>query len=491
MWARLPSSPLTSSSADVAIWLPRDYQGALRDFKLARPRVQWWAGTGTGKTSAAIYAYDLMRLFGEAQHMLVVTTKRIATMVWGREVKRWENFEHLSVAVAVGTPDQRLAALRQRANITTINVDNLPWLIEVMGDDWYWDMVIADESSKLKGLRISLMKHPKTGKEFYRVGGGSKRAGDIARIAHKKVNHWINATGTPMSNGLVDLWGQAWFIDAGQRLGRSFTAFEGRWFRSVRIDQFQSILEPYDHSEAEIKAALADVTITIEAKDYMDLPPTVVNRIPVTLPPKAYEHYRDMENEMFTEIESNEIEAFNAGAKSMKLRQLVNGAAYLEDGSWVPVHDAKIEALQDIVASLGGEPILVAYYFKSDLARLQKAFPAGVYFDDKPSTLQRFMDGKIPILFIHPKSAAHGIDGMQTVCRHVAFFTMIWELEDFQQLIERVGATRQVQSGFYREVYVHLLIGENTIEEDMVDRIESKASVQDAVKAAMKKRGMK
>jgi SNF2 family DNA or RNA helicase len=365
-----------------------------------------------------------------------------------------------------------------------------------MGDDWYWDMVIADESSKLKSLRIAEMKHPKTGKLFYRVGGGSKRAGELARIAHKKVNHWVNATGTPMGNGLVDLWGQAWFLDAGQRLGRSFTAFERRWFRSVKIDQYQSILEPYDHSEDEIKAALSDITLTIEAKDYFDLPPTVINRISVPLPPDAYAHYREMEREMFTEIDSNEIEAFNAGAKSMKLRQLANGAAYLQPdqgndaAEWVTVHDAKIEALQDIVTSLAGEPILVAYYFKSDLARLKKAFPKGVYFDDKPQTLQRFVDGKIPILFIHPKSAAHGIDGMQQACRHVAWFSMIWELEEFQQLIERVGATRQVQSGFYREVYVHLLIGENTIEEEMVDRIESKASVQDAVKAAMKKRGL-
>lgn len=463
----------------------------MRDFACDNARCQLWAGTGVGKSASTLYTYDLMRMFGEAKHVLVVTTKRIAMMVWPREILKWENFTHLSCAVAVGTPAQRLAAVQQRAHITTINVDNLMWLCEVAGDEWYWDTVVADESSKLKGLRISLMKHPKTGKEFYRVGGGSKRAGELARIAHKKVQRWQNLTGTPMSNGLVDLWGQAWFLDAGQRLGRSFTAFERRWFRSIRIDQYQSILEPYDHAEAEIKALLSDITITIEAKDYMDLPPTVVNKVSVTLPPAAYAKYREMERECFAEIENNEIEAFNAGAKSMKLRQMASGSAYLEGGEdWVPLHDAKIEALQDIVAGLGGEPILVAYYFKSDLARLRKAFPQGVYFDDKPQTLQRFIDGKIPVLFIHPKSAAHGIDGMQQACRHVAWFSMIWELEDFQQLIERVGATRQVQSGQYREVYVHMLIGENTIDEEMADRIETKASVQDAFKAAMKKRGL-
>lgn len=480
----------------MAVWYPRDYQRALRDFKLARPRVNWWAGTGTGKTTSGLYVFDLMWMFGEAKHVLVITTKNIATMVWPRQIRQWENFDHFTCAVAVGTPDQRKRAIAQRAHVTTINVDNLPWLIETVGDDWYWDMVIADESTKLKSLRIALIKHHTSGKEFYRVGGGSKRAGDLARIAHKKVNHWINMTGTPSPNGLIDLWGQAWFLDAGQRLGRSFTAFQERWFKHIKIDTYQTILEPHAHSEAEIKALLDDITITIEAKDYLDLPPTVINRIKVTLPNLAYVKYREMEKEFFTEIQNNEIEAFNAGSKSMKLRQLANGAAYIQpdDGSdateWVHVHDAKLDALADIIEEAAGEPVLVGYYFKSDLARLKKAFPKGVWFDGKPATLDRFIAGDIPLMFIHPKSAAHGIDGMQEVCRNVVFFSPIWELEEYQQLIERVGATRQVQSGFYRTVYVHLLIGENTIDEEIVDRIESKASVQDAIKQAMKKRGL-
>lgn len=496
----------------MAVWLPRDYQQSLRDFALDHPRCQWWAGTGTGKTSAGLYLWLQRWMFGETKHLLVITTKRIATMVWPREIRRWENFERLTCAVAVGTPDQRLDALRQRAHVTCINVDNLPWLMEVAGNEWYWDTVYNDESTKLKGLRIALVKHHKTGREFYRIGGGSKRAGAVAGqrepsdgsvragavalTMHTKVRSLINMTGTPSPNGLIDLWGQMWFVDAGQRLGRSFTAFQQRWFYQHRIDTFQSVLVPHAHSESEIKAAIRDVTITIEAKDYMDLPPTVVNTIKVTLPERAYRHYREMEREMFTEILGNEIEAFQAGSKSMKTRQIANGAAYILDANgqpsdqWVPVHDAKIDALLDLIDTLNGEPIIVAYYFKSDLARLQKAIPKGVYFDDNPTTLQRFTDGKIPVLFIHPKSAAHGIDGMQQVCRHVAWFSMIWELEDYLQLIERVGATRQVQSGFWRDVYVHLLIGENTIDEEMVERLDSKCSVQDAIKVAMKKRGM-
>lgn len=477
----------------MAVFTPRDYQRALRDFALERSRVNWWAGTGTGKTSGGLETFDYARMFGEVNHLLVVTTKRIATMVWPRAIKQWENFQHLSIAVCVGTPEQRLAALRQRAHITTINVDNLQWLAETLGEHWFFDMVFADESTRLKSLRIDL-RTSKLGKEFTRRSGGSVRAAALSQFAHKKVRYWINGTGTPTSNGLIDLWGQQWFIDAGQRLGRSFTAFQERWFKWEQRgqDAFQRVLVPLNFAEEQIKAALRDVTITIKAEDYFDLPPTVINKLAIPLPEKAYRHYREMEREMFTEILDHEIEAVSAGAKAMKVRQLANGAAYVDDqGNWVEVHDAKIEALKDIISEANGEPILVAYYFKSDLARLQKHFPKGVYFDDNPKTLERFIAGKIPLLFIHPKSAAHGIDGMQEVCRTVVWFSMIWELEEYQQLIERVGATRQAQSGHNRTVYVHLLLGENTVDEDMADRLESKASVQEAMLAAMKKRGLR
>lgn len=477
---------------------PRDYQRASRDFGLDLARFQLWAGTGTGKTSTGLEIYDYLRFFGESRHLLVVSTKRVSRHVWPREIQKWENFRHLTCAVAIGTPEQRLAACRQRANIMTINYDNLPWLTEVAGDQWYWDMVIADEASKLKGLRVDVRVGKVSGKEFLRKSGGSERAMSIARVAHKKVRRWANFTGTPSSNGLIDLWGQAWYIDAGAALGRTFMAFQGRWFRQVRFgsDAHEMRLEAWPHAEDEIKRLLRPYTLTIDAADYFDLPPTRINRIAVQLPPKAREHYRQMEIEFFTEVDGNDIEAVSSGSKSMKLRQLVSGAAYIGDDffgpdrPWVTVHDAKIEALEDIVADLAGEPLIVAYQFKSDLARLMKAFPQGRYFDDSEQTLNDFVAGRIPILFLHPMSAAHGIDGMQEHCTNICWFSMTWNLEDFQQTNERIGATRQVQSGYYREVTIHMLLGENTIEEDMADRVESKASIQQAVKAAMKRRGL-
>jgi hypothetical protein len=482
------------------LWIPRDYQRAMRDLAIDVPRCQLWCSPGGGKTSTGLTVFDDLRWFGEAKRLLVLSTKRIAQYVWTNEMARWENFSHLTSAVAVGTPTQRLAALRMNADITTANYDVLPWLIETLGDEWPFDMVIADESTKLKSLRIALVKHHKTGKEFYRVGGGGARTGQLARIAHKKVRRWICLTGTPAPNGLLDLYGQAWFCDAGQRLGRSFTAFQERWFRQIKVgdDAFAYKLEPYPHAEAEIKGLLKDITLTVDAGDYMDLPPVVTNVIKFKLRADHRKLYREMEKDYFIQLRSargvEDIEAFNAGGKSMKCRQLASGAVYAkpdqvgDQAPWIAVHDSKLDAMQDIAEELNGAPLLIAYQFRSDLERLKKAFPKGRYFDDNPKTLADFRAGKIPQLFIHPASGGHGIDGMQDVCNNIAFFSPTWNLEEYEQVVERIGAVRQVSAGFFRSVYIHLIVAEDTVEEEMVERLQTKASVQESLKLAMKRR---
>lgn len=478
------------------IFNPRDYQIAIGEFALANPRCNIWAGPGSGKTGASYWVVEQAMRFDEVQRVLVLSTKNICTLVWGREAAKWQNFCHFRVAVAVGTPTQRLAALRSNAPITTCNYDNLPWLMETMGDQWPWDMVIADESSKLRGLRIEVRRHHTSGKVFLRSGGGSTRAERVARIAHKKVRRWLNLTGSPAANSLEALWGQMWYIDAGARLGRSFNSFRERWFNAVRgSDAHEIIYRPTPFAQRQIEDAIRDVTISINARDYMDLPSTLTNVIPVTLPPDAYARYREMEKEFFTEIAGNEIEAVSAGSKSMKLRQLASGAAYVEpdDGSdtksWVLVHDAKLDALEDLIAGLHGAPLMICYYFKSDLARLMKRFPKGRHFDGKRGTLNDFIAGKYQLMFINPRSGGHGIDGMQQVCQDIAFFSMTWDLEEFEQVIERIGAVRQVSAGFFRDVRVHLLAAEDTIDEEMIERTKTKASVQDSLKNAMKRRG--
>ena len=480
-------------------WIARDYQRSIRDFMFDIPRANIWAGTGVGKTSTALFTYEQLRLFGEVDRLLVISTKRIASMVWPNEIKKWGGLEHLSMSVAVGTASQRLAAIRQKTNICCVNFEVLPWLVDTVGvENWPWDIVIADESTELRSLRIDLRKSS-TGKEFLRKSGGGIRAAKIAQVAHKKVRHWYNLTGEPAPNGLIDMWPQCWYVDAGAALGRTFTAFQERWFRQVRVDDYQFKLEPTAYADPQIKEAIKPYTITIEAKDYFDLPPTLINKVYVQLPKAAREKYREMEKEFFTKvqklIESGatevEVEAFASGGKSIKCRQIASGAVIhdSESGEWVEIHDEKIEAARDIIRDLNGAPVLIAYEFKSDLARLKKAFPKAVYFDDNPQTLADFCAGRIPVLLLHPKSAAHGIDGMQKVCRDVIWFSQTWRLDLFRQLNERVGAMRQVSEGFYREVRIHLLIAEDTVEDEMVWRVDGKGTVNDALKMAMKRRG--
>ena len=488
------------------IWVPRDYQVAMRAFAMETGRWNWWAGTGTGKTGATIDTFLCLRMFGEAKRLLVLGTKRICTMVWPRAIKQFENFQHLTCAVAVGTPDQRLAALRANADVTCINYDNLPWLLEVMNGEWPWDMVFADESTKLKNTRVSI-RTSSLGKQYIQIDGGSRRAGEIAKVAFSRVKVWGNGTGTPCGNGLGDLYGQQWFIDAGVALGRTFTAFQERWFYYEQrgSDAFARELKAFPHADPEIKALLRPTTITIEAKDFMDLPPLVKNVVPVALSKPAQKAYREMEKEFFLEWKGKEHEAVSAGSKSMKCRQIASGALYVDESLYAAdengvvkrgkttydtIHEAKIEALLDIVEEAAGAPVLVGYYFKSSLDRILKAVPKAEYFDDNPRTLERFIRGEIPVLCAHPKSAGHGIDGMQESCNTAVFFDLDWNLEEHEQLIERIGPTRQAQSGHQRAVFIHYLLAEGTLDGEMVERLETKASVQDSVKLAMKRRGL-
>lgn len=468
------------------IFTPRPYQTLIGNFVFDHPRCNVFAGMGMGKTSESISIYDTLRLFGEAKRLLVIAPKRVALSTWPDEIIKWrESFGHLSIVAAVGTPDKRIAALRANADITCINYDCLEWLVEIMGEHWPWDMVIADESTRLKGLRVSLQTS-KLGKEFVR-GQGSTRAKALARVAFKNVNRWVNLTGSPAPNGVVDLWGQTWFVDRGRRLGSSFTAFSDRWFRTVPgSDAYSSRIEPYAHAQQEIEDLIRDVCITVEAKDWFDLKLPVEKIIPVTLPPKARKHYIEMEKELFTEVANHEVEAFNAGSRLNKCLQIASGAVYTdtETKHWEAVHDEKLEALKSIVSETNGAPLLVTYQFRPELYRILKAFP-------KARTLEQITQadwnaGLVPMLVVHPASAGHGLNLQDGGCILVDFSTG-WNLEYDEQVIERIGPTRQLQSGHDRVVFRYRIIAKDTIEEmSVLPRIKSKASVQDSIKAAMK-----
>lgn len=454
----------------------RDYQRAIVQHICDTPRCNVWAGMGTGKTLSTLTALEALDFVEDPLPALVLAPLRVARSTWPDEVRKWAHLRGLRVSCATGALHSRVQALDMDADIVTINYEQLTWLIPFLGRTWPFRTVIADESTRLKSFRL-------------RQGG--KRAQVLGRIAHTRVKRWINLTGTPAPNGLIDLWGQAWFLDSGQRLGRTFNAFENRWFASRRVgaSQYARQLTPLPGAQAEIEQRLADLTITVRAKDFLDLPPLVENVIEVELPDRARRHYRELEREMYTVLKTgSEVEAFNAAAKTMKCLQAANGAVYTDnEGTWEEVHNAKLEALQSVIEEANGAPVLVAYHFKSDLARLCAAFPQGRVLDAEPRTITRWNQGQIPLLFAHPASAGHGLN-LQDGGNILVFFGLNWNLEEHEQIIERIGPTRQAQAGHDRPVYVHRIVARDTVDELVLQRLQSKASVQDILLDAMRRR---
>lgn len=317
----------------------------------------------------------------------------------------------------------------------------------------------------------------------FRLRQGSKRARALASVAFSKVTRFIGLTGTPSPNGLIDLWGQTWFLDKGERLGTTFSKFEQRWFRKG-YDGFS--LKPMPHAEREIHDKLRDICLTVEG---LQVDEPIFNNIMVDLPPAARTQYNLMEREMFAEIEGVGIEAFNAAARTSKLLQFSAGAVITDSdtGEWSPVHDVKLDALESVIEEAAGAPVLVAYHFRSDLARLKKRFPKAVALDSDPKTIDRWNAGKIPILLAHPASAGHGIN-LARGGNILVFFTVDWSLETYMQVIERLGPMRQKQAGLNRPVFVHHILSRKTVDEMVLERLRSKRSVQDVLLEALKRR---
>jgi hypothetical protein len=348
-------------------------------------------------------------------------------------------------------------------------------------EKWPFRQVIADESDRLKSFREKRGGVDLSSKATAKVG---KRAHSLGMIAHNLTDRWINLTGTPSPNGLKDLWGPQWYIDRGAALGRTRTAYLQRWFRPKWNGHG---VEPMPHSDKEIHAALRDTCITIDAKDYYDIKEPIVTQIKVKLPVKARAIYKELEKELFTKLESGEeVEVFNAAALTNKCLQLANGAIYTDYPSWAPIHDEKIEAIRSVLAEAGGMPILLAYSFKSDLTRIKVAFPGAVELSTTEG-MRAFRAGDAPIGLAHPKSMGHGIDGLQNVCNIVLEFGHSWNLGETMQMRERVGPMRQMQAGFDRPVWVYQIIAEGTMDETVIEAHASKASVQTALLAAMKR----
>ncbi len=443
------------------VWAPRPYQTLALDFLRDTPRSNLHAGMGTGKT---VVVETLIAELQSQENTLVLAPLRVARGVWPTEVTEWEHLSSLSVASITGSPQDRLAALKTRAHIHTLNYENIEWLLnEIPARRWPFTTVVADESTRLKSFRL-------------RQGG--KRAGALATIA-RRATRWINLTGTPTANGLLDLWGPQWFVDYGASLGASYSAYEARWFYKEAHGGEHAKLVPFAHSQEQIADAIRPTTLSVRAKDYFDLAAPIETRVDVTLPAGARREYRRMARELYAILRDGTVNAVNAAAKSTKLLQLASGAVYLEDGSWTHVHDEKIEALRSIVSEAGGAPMVVSYSYRHELERILKAFPWARQLKTRRDE-DDWNAGKIQMLVAHPDSAGHGLN-LQHGGNILVYFGHTWKLEAYQQILERIGPMRQMQAGYDRPVFVYSIVAANTQDEAVLARNAGKASAMDAL----------
>lgn len=444
---------------------PREGQDAVIERVATHRRAGIWMPMGGGKTVSTLTGLTVADMVEDVFPVLVLAPKRVARSTWPEEIEKWDHLRHLRTSTILGNQKERLAALRSSADVFTMNYDNLVWLREEMGDDWIFRTVVADELSRLKGFRL-------------RQGG--RRARALGEVAFDPVRRFIGLTGTPTSKGLQDLWGQTWYLDRGHRLGRTYTAFEQRWFQTG-YNGFG--LEAMPHAEKEIHGLLKDLYLTVESAEVDD---PIFVPVMVELPPKVKRQYDTMQKDLIADLQSGEVTAKNAGDKTNKLAQITAGAVYTNDKrtEWDVLHDVKLEALDSIIEEAGGAPILVAYRFRHDLARLQKRYPSGRVLDDDPQTIRDWNAGKVPLLFAHPKSAGHGLN-LQDGGHHLVFFSLDWNLEEFLQIIERIGPLRQKQSGHPRPVYVYLIMARGTVDEVMRQRHETREEVMTLLLRAM------
>lgn len=447
------------------------YQGLITEHQLGQGRTATFAGMGTGKTVSTLTTLDTLHLCGETHPTLILAPLRVCNSTWPMEAKKWDHLRNIDVVPVTGVEKERLKALKRDVSVYACNYQNIPWLVEHYGAHWPFKTVVADELTRLKSFRL-------------RQGG--VRAQALSKVAHTKIKRFMGLTGTPAPNGVQDLWGQIWMIDAGRRLGKTYTAFKERYF--CRSEDGFGIELRHPQAAEEIYNLIRDVCLTIDAKDYFDLKEPIVRTVGVELPPKARKMYQEMKKELVMQLEEHTITAANAAVKTQKLLQLANGAMYVdptvEDDSnpkskkWKEVHDAKIQALESIIYEANGSPVLVAYNFRSDKERILKAFKKAVVLDGETDTLERWNKGRIPILLAHPQAAGHGIS-LQDGGNIMVFFGHSWSLEDRLQVIERIGPMRQLQSGYDRPVWIYNIVAHNTVDQIVIDRIGTKKTVQD------------
>lgn len=436
------------------------YQVEAYDFIKARLRCAAWLDLGLGKTATALTAIsDLIDEF-DISRVLVVAPLRVAGKTWPDEVQKWEHLRHLRVRAAVGLQKHRIAAVNdKKAHITTINVENLVWLEEILGKNSPFDMIVVDESSMFKDR-------------------GTKRFKALVRLA-RAARRIVMLTGTPAPNNYVDLWSQFYILDGGQRLFPAKTRYIEAFFRQVDRDGYKFVLKK--GADEVIHTRVKDITVSMKSADYLKLPDRFDHTVEVDLDEKTRELYDDMEREAIIEIDGAEVKGVTAAAVANKLMQFSNGRVYGEERIVHHLHDLKLDALREIVAE-ANEPVLVWYNFQSDRDAILAAFPQARTIKEGNKIIDEWNRGEVPILVAHPASAGHGLN-LQHGGRIMVWYGLNWSLELYQQACARLH--RQGQT---KPVLNYHLIAKDTIDETVFAVLRRKDAGQEHLLAALKAR---
>ena len=443
---------------------PHKYQEFATNFIIENPISAIFLEMGLGKSVITLTAiYELMLERFEVNSVLVIAPLRVARNTWPEEIEKWSHLKGLTYAVAVGTEKERLEALYSDAHIYIINRENVEWLIARSGIDFNFDMVVIDELSSFKSHQ-------------------SKRFKSLMKV-RPNIKRIVGLTGTPSSNGLMDLWAEYRLLDMGERLGKFIGRFRESYFDPDKRNQYMIFsYKPKPGAEEAIYEKISDITISMKGTDYLKLPDLVMNEMPVSLNQKEKETLDVMKRDLITTIKGEDITASNAAALSNKLLQMANGAVYDDNGSVTQIHDRKLEKLEDIIEAANGKPVLIAYWFKHDLLRIQNRFKVEVLTSS--DSIKKWNGGKIQIAAIHPASAGHGLN-LQAGGSTLVWFGLTWSLELYQQTNARLYRQGQTDT-----VIIHHLIAKETMDERVMDALNKKNNTQsaliDAVKATLK-----
>lgn len=440
---------------------PHEYQTFATDFIETHPVSAILLDMGLGKSVITLSAiFQLCLDLFEIRKVLVIAPLRVARDTWSAEINKWDHLKGLTYSVAIGTEAERRAALQKPASVYIINRENVSWLVESSGLPFDYDMVVIDELSSFKSHQ-------------------SKRFKSLMKV-RPTVTRVVGLTGTPSSNGLMDLWAEFRLLDMGKRLGRYITHYRDEFFLpDKRNGQVIFSYKPKDGADEEIYRRISDITISMKSTDYLKMPECVINEVRVRLSGSERKIYDGLKKNLVLQIGGSEIDAGNAAALSNKLSQMANGAVYDADKNVINIHDRKLEALEDLIEASNGKPVLIAYWFRHDLERIKQRFAVRELQSSKD--ISDWNSGTIPVAVIHPASAGHGLN-LQSGGSTLIWFGVTWSLELYQQTNGRLW--RQGQKA--ETVVIHHILTENTVDEKIMKALRDKKQTQTALIEAVK-----